>query len=1087
MCELRISLRANSRALTNPNKKNSMKKCLLIMCCLLTTLCLHAQQRTVTGKVTDGSDGTALPGVSILVKGTSTGTASDAGGNYSINVSPEDILVFSFIGFGAQEVAVGDQTTVDVTMKASIEALQEVVVIGYGEKSRRLMTESIGTVDSKELTKLPVASPDAALQGKVSGVQITSVDGTPGAPVAVRIRGVGTVGNTQPLYVIDGVTVGNIEGYNTNPLASINPADIETVSVLKDASAAAVYGVRAANGVILITTKRGKTGKPRISLDSYYGVQNFPKKFDWNSTEQYINLTQQAYDNRNAQDGLNPGDPSYQTLHPDLQAGSSYRNINTDWQGAVIMKNAPITNTNLSVAGGNENSNYYMSAGMFKQEAMVPHWSLDRYSFRANSDHKIGTRFRIGETLSLSYQEVQRGMNAGGDGFLFAGTANMPPYFSIYDDPNNPIPGNRYGYDGNLNVGGLTIANQFGINNILDNRDKSIRLLGGLYAEIELFKGLRFRSAASIDFNYSKGTSWQPGYTGPEMGLARDINNYNDSRGEGSTQVFTNTLTYANNFGDHNINVLAGVEYQKLRGDGLSYSGTDYLSQEPAFYRSIKNGQGTEQTVNGGPFRVYGNAGSYINEDAFFGIIGRLSYDYKNKYLLTFSIRQDATAHFAEENRVGTFPAVSAAWRISEEPFFTSVTFISDLKLRGSWGQLGNANTVSYPHIFRVSFTPDYGLGNTSYQAPSQAAAVNKDIKWERVETTDFGFDVSFFNNKLNLLATYYNRTTKDFLFYLPMPSISGFEVIPVNAGNVSNKGVEIELGYNGTVGRGINFEVNGNITTVKNRLEALSPGIEEYSSGNYRTAVGYPIGYFYGFRTLGIYQNGTESGTALPDNFSGNAPRPGDIIFEDNNGPADANAPAGQQFSGVPDGTIDANDRTYLGKTIPDFYYGITLNANFKGVDVSLLFQGVSGVQVFNQYRANSESLQGGGRNQFTSTGDRWTGEGTSNDMPRAIAGDPYQNGRFSDRWVEDAGYFRLRNVQIGYTIPAALLTRTKVFASARIYVAGSNLFRITKYTGLDPEVMTYGSVGYQTNAGTDNANIPQPRVLQAGIQLQF
>lgn len=1057
------------------------------MCCLLMTLCLHAQQRTVTGKVTDGSDGTALPGVSILVKGTSTGTASDASGNYSINVSPGDILVFSFIGFASQEVTVGEQTTVSVVMQASIEALQEVVVVAYGEKSRKLMTESIGTVSSKEITKLPVASVDAALQGKISGVQITSVDGTPGAPVAVRIRGVGTVGNTQPLYVIDGVPVGNAEGYNTNPLASINQADVESVSVLKDASASALYGVRAANGVVLITTKRGKTGKPRVTFDSYYGVQNFPKTFDWNSTQQYIDLTQAAYDARNAQDGLNPGDPSYQVLHPDLQPGSPYRNVNTDWQGAVVVKNAPITNSNLSVAGGNENSNYYISAGYFSQEATVPNWDLERYSFRVNSDHKVGSRFKIGQSLALSYQEVRRGMNAGGDGFLFSGTANMPPFFSIYDDPNNPIPGNRYGYDGNLSVGGLTIANQFGINNILDNRDRNLRLLGGIYGELELFKGLRFRSSASVDFNYSKGTGWQPGYTGAEMGLARDINNYNDSRGEGYTQVFTNTLTYTKSFNDHNVDVLIGTEYQKMRNNSLSYGGTDYLSQEPAFYQSVKNGQGTLTNVNGAPFRLYGNAGSSVFQDAYFGIIGRLSYDYKNKYLLTFSIRRDATAHFAEANRVGTFPAVSAAWRISEEPFFSSVPFISDLKLRGSWGQMGNANTAIYPHVFRVSFTPDYGFGGTSAQAPSQAAFVNKDIIWERVETTDVGVDVSFFNNKLNLLATYYNRTTKDFIFPLPMPSISGFEVTPVNAGNVSNKGVEIELGYNGTINPGINFEISGNITTVKNRLEELAPGVEEYSSGTYRTAVGYPIGYFYGFRTLGIYQNVGETGAALPDTWSGNAPRPGDIIFEDNNGPAAQDAPAGQQFSGVPDGRIDANDRTYLGKTIPDFYYGISISANYKGIDLSMLFQGVAGVQVYNAYRAGAESLGGGGRNQFTSTQNRWTGEGTSNSMPRAVAGDPYQNNRFSDRWVEDAGYFRLRNIQLGYTIPTNILSKTKAFQSARIYVAASNLFRITDYTGLDPEVMTYGSVGFQTGAGTDQANIPQPRTFQAGVQLQF
>lgn len=1051
--------------------------------CLLLTLSGYAQQRTLTGKVTDATDGSALPGVSVLLKGTNQGTVTNGDGNFSINVSASDVLTFSFIGFDPQEIVVGDQVSVSLSLSPSIKSLQEVVVIGYGEKSRSMLTESIGTVDSKQIQQLPVASADAALQGRISGVQITGVDGTPGSPVAVRIRGVGTVGNTAPLFVVDGIPVMSslVNGhFDTSPdasiLASLNPSDIESISVLKDASAAAVYGVRAANGVVLITTKRGKTGKPKITFDTYYGVQNFPKVPEWNNTDEYVALTVEGINNYNQYRSLDPGDPGYLTLHPDLQSGSPSLNVNTDWQDKAIVKNAPITNSNLSVSGGTETSNYFVSLGYFKQEAIVPNWDLSRYTFRANSDYKVGKKFKVGQTFTLSYQDVQRGSNNQGDGFIFSTMASMPPFFRIYDDPANPVPGNRYGFNGNLGVAGLTAQNSFGVNEIIDNHDRLYRILGGIYGELEIIKGLKFRSAASIDFGYSNNTNWNPGYTGEELGIARP-QSYVVTRGESYTQVFTNTLTYGNTFGDHTINVLAGFEFQKLRGSELGGSGENFLSTDKDFYTSVKNA-GTLRPVY-----------SSVSNNAFAGIMGRISYDFRAKYLLTVSVRRDGTAQFAPENRWGTFPSVSAAWRMSQEDFFTGIAVVNDLKLRASWGQLGNSQTFPFPHLNRFSATPDYGVGNSGAQAPAPVSYINPSIQWETVETLDFGFDISLLDNKVSLLATYYSRRTKDFLFSLPIPGITGFSRMPVNAGEVSNKGVELELGYNGTLTDEITFNISANFTTVKNRLEALAPGIEEFSSGDYRTAIGYPIGYFYGYKMLGIYQNTTQANAALPDIVAGtaNKPSPGDVIFEDNNGVAPEDAPAGQQFSGEPDGQISASDRTFLGKTIPGYYYGLSVGAAFKGLDVSILFQGVGDVQIYNQFRRNSENLTGGGRNNFSTTQNRWTGENTSNEMPRAIAGDPYQNERFSSRWIEDGDFLRLRNIQVGYSLPASLLNKTKALTKARIYVAASNLFRITNYSGLDPEVMTYGTSSTHVEANTDGANVPQPRIIQAGLQFEF
>ncbi|WP_194775342.1 SusC/RagA family TonB-linked outer membrane protein [Pararhodonellum marinum] len=1044
------------------------------------TMIEQQAQSVIQGIVTSTGDNATLPGVNVLIKGTSIGTVTDMDGRYSIEVPDGNaVLVFSFIGFANQEVTVGNRTTINVGLEPDLAALEEVVVIGYGEKSRKLMTESIGTVGSREINQLPVASVDQAIQGRISGVQVTSVDGTPGAPVAIRIRGVGTVGNTQPLFVIDGVPVGNNSDQRTNPLSTINPADIESVSVLKDASAAAVYGVRAANGVVLITTKRGKTGKPTINIDSYYGVQQVPRFNEYNSTGEYLSLTQNAYDNFNAQNNLVPGDDNFQFLHPDLQEGSPIRNRNNNlaWRDAALNQGAPIQNHNMSVSGGGEGYNYFVSGGYFNQQATVNRFDMDRYTFRANSDFRVNNRVRVGQTFTISYQQIERGMNGGGDGFLLQNSVTMPPFFNIFEDPNNPIPGNRYGYDGNADLGGLTIGNQVGINEIIANFDRRTRMLGSIYAEVDIIEGLTFRTVASADMINSRDDSWRPEYLVAEMGLNRPGNEFNDNRGESITQVYTNTFNYNKSFGNHNIDLLAGLEYQQLRGTSLGVRGSDFISNSRDFYRVVNNGRGTP------------NIGGGAGQSSFVGYIGRASYNYGDKYLLTATVRRDGTSNFSpvDNRRWGTFPSFSGAWRLSEEGFFNRGK-ISDLKLRASWGQLGNANTQPFPHIFRVSTTPDYALGGSNtVQAPAPINFVNQDVVWETVETFDIGFDMSMFNNKLDILATYYDRTTKDFLFNLPLSFVTGFTGTPVNLGTVSNKGIELEIGYNTTFANGLQMRISGNITTVRNRLEELAPGLEEFTASDiYRTAIGRPIGYFFGYQTDGLWQSQAEIDAVFTGGFrdasSPQGPRPGDVRFLDINGPGEET-----QFSGEPDGLIDFNDRTYLGKTIPSYFYGLGMDFTFKNFDMSMLWQGVGDVQVYNEVRRNGLNLGGAGRNMLIETQERWTGPGTSNSVPRAISGDPNQNNRFSDRFVENAGFFRLRNIQIGYSLPRSITDRWTGFNSGRIYFGGSNLFTFTNYTGMDPEVMTYGSNSSQTGAGTDRGNMPQPRIYQMGIQLSF
>ncbi|MEO5890953.1 MAG: SusC/RagA family TonB-linked outer membrane protein, partial [Ferruginibacter sp.] len=472
----------------------------------------------VSGNVV-GDDGQPVVGASVKVKGIQTGTSTDAAGKFLISVNQKQVLVISSIGYETKEITVGNQTSINVSLVKAVSNLNNVVIVGYGQKTRKMLTESISTVASKEIQKLPVASADAAIQGKVSGVQISNAGGSPGSPASVRIRGVGTVGNTQPLFVIDGIPVGNnSEDAHTNPLSTLNPNDIENISVLKDASSSAIYGMRAANGVVLITTKRGKAGKPKVSLDAYYGIQQFAKKLAVNNTEQYIELAREAIDNQNIQQGLNPGDPGYVTLHPDFTAGTpnSVVGKNIDWQAATINKNAPITNYNLGVSGGTENASYFFSLGNYKQEAITQKWDLERYTMRSNSDFKIGKRLKIGQTLSLTYQEVNRGRSGDGDGFLYQNNISMPTFFDIYD-VNNSIPGNRYGFNGNLDVGGLTIGNELALNSIVRVKEKTYRLLGGVYGELELINDLRFRSAASIDMGFGRTTDWSPGFTAAEI------------------------------------------------------------------------------------------------------------------------------------------------------------------------------------------------------------------------------------------------------------------------------------------------------------------------------------------------------------------------------------------------------------------------------------------------------------------------------------------------------------------------------------------------------------------------------------------
>ena len=1035
-------------------------------------------QQQISGRVTAASTGEPIAGASVRLQGSPASVRTDASGRYTLAVRfSSGVLVFSRIGFASREVPFESQAVVDAVLSPAAIELDQLVVVGYGEKSRATLTESVGTISSDEIRQIPAASPEVAIQGRVSGIQVQQESGNPGAPVAVRIRGVGTVGNTQPLFVVDGLPVGRADDPTSSPLRTISPEDIESISVLKDASAAAVYGVQAANGVVLIQTRRGRAAKPTVEYRMSAGVQNLPKRYQMLNSAQWFDLGQESFDNYNAQFGYTPGNTSYRKFTDWLLAQKpQLLTRNTDWQDVVAVPNAPLMDQSLSVSGANDRTSYYVSAGYYRQDPIISRWNFRRLSFRVNTDYRVNDRVRFGETFGISNAWTLRGQNDGYNGQLLVNAVRLPPFFRYRDD-NGSVPGNRYGYTGNAEFAtnaGLTFGNEPALNQLVQLRDRDVHVLGGLFAELNPVPGLTLRSQASLDYGVTRNTGFSPSYTLAEIGLDRsDFDTEN--RSDATSLVWTNTVTYVRAIGRHGFNLIGGTEMQQSQWDGTSVGTTNLITFDPAFVAVPTTGNS-----------LLNLPGGFAGKRAFLGFLGRLSYNYADKYLATVSLRRDGASTFAPQHRWGTFPALSAGWRISQEPFF-KVPWISELKLRGSWGQLGNSEVpgAEYPHLFQVVTTPDYGLnGQTVVKAPAPRGFVNPKLVWETNETVDAGVESGLFQNRIFFSATYYRRNTKNFLVNVPVSYTSGFSMnevygnfaatAPVNSGLVRNTGVELEAGYTFTAPGGVDVRLGGNLTTVRNTMVFLAPGLKEYSQNSaYRTAVGYPIDFFYGYKTCGIYQTAAAAAAAPPDlNISNNRPQAGDLCFQDIDG----------------NDTLDARDRTYLGKAIPDFYYGLTLNASYRHFDLSLFFSGVGGVQKFDTTAMVLESVSGGGANRSVAVLNHWTPTNPSNTVLRAIVGDPNQNDRQSDRWIRDAHYFRLRNAQIGYTLPPGLWGLN----STRVWVSATNLFTLTPYSGLDPEFTT--SIDYsrsrnaiQQQAGTDFGNTPLPRTFQVGVTTSF
>lgn len=1008
-------------------------------------------QKGVTGKVID-ENGVGLAGVSITIKGTSKGTITDSSGFYSINLADKNsVLLFSFLNYSKKEIKAGSALTLNVQLAIDPKSkdLGEVVVVGYGTQRKVDLTGAVGSVTRKDIINKPFTSPDQILGGRISGVNIANRSGDPGAPIDVRIRGVGTVGNNQPLWVIDGVpivltsniTVNTGSFTESNPLAAINPSDIESIDVLKDASAAAIYGARAANGVIIVTTKRGKEGRTSLTYDGYQGVQNVPKskRIDVLNVPQFIALQNE--------------------LGRDLSSFNGQPFV--DWQDAIFIKNAAVSNNNLSVSGGSKNINFNVGGGLMNYQGVERGQSFRRLSFKANSDFKVGKSLKFGESILIS--STDRGVQSEGGNFGAFNSSLNAPYYKIYDanDPTGYNPSNNVTTGEGANGSNLVWATDARYN---DTRVLTRKMLGSVYAELEIIKDLKYKITLGADYNVGDGSFFQE---------ATDINYGGGTRSSllvqerpiELTTTMAHTLSYHKEFGKHDLTVLAGEEETNFRYDKLRLQGGSLFNTDIRFASVATTVAGANEA----------------DQWAIRGFLGRVNYVLNNKYLFTFNVRRDASSRFSKDNRTGIFPSFSAGWRVSDEAFLKDSKTISDLKLRASWGQSGNQFTgqnFSYIPSLATSIFYVVGSGQTVVRGPAPIIFANQNLKWETSTQLDFGADLALLNKKLDVTIDYYKKTTNDVLLSLPIPYVSGYFLpADANIGEIQNSGIELSLNYRDQIGN-FRYSLGGNFTTVSNKVVSLG-GIPDIITGTgggqtHRTTVGEPLGYFYGFKTDGIYQNAAEVAKALPDAYSA-GPQPGDIRFVDVNG----------------DGKIDAADRTKIGSSIPGYYYGFNLTGAYKGFDVSVFFQGVGNIQIYNQARSSLESMNGG-NNQSASVLKRWSGEGSSNDMPRATLSDPNSNNRYSTRWIENGSYLRIKNFQVGYTLPSSSLHRiTKSFISAsRFYIGIANLATFTKYKGYDPEVTRGASFQkgeFPLANGQDAGGSPQPTVAQFGWNITF
>ncbi len=1060
-----------------------MKKTLTILCFLLSALSLTAQE--ISGVVMASDSPDPVIGANVSVKGTTTGTITDFDGNFFIDAQVGDVLIVSFIGYKPQEVAVKSTAPIKVTLQPDNVMLEEVVAIGYGTMKKSDLTGAVTSVSAEDLVKAPVAGLDQALQGRAAGVTVTSNSGQPGQAATIRIRGIGSaIGGNDPLYVVDGVI--------TSDISFLSPNDIQSMEILKDASATAIYGSRGANGVILVTTKTGSEGKANIAFDAYWGIQNRWKKLDLMNSKDLamtrlrigtmkdgareiatylqndFNTWMRAYNTASS--------PYYPTVKSDTYPdGFDYSAQETDWQDAVFNPNAFMQNYNLSIDGGNDKGHYAFSANYFQQEGTIIGSNYQRLTLRLNSDYKVREWLTIGEHLSFMTSSSRWAMNnssSAGASVISAALAMAPWDPTHYPEGSVNMKGEDLSGRNAASSNFKNVTNPFSMVSESFPNNNNERWVGDIYLEINPLDGLTLKSSMSMDYSLNRNRDFKNSYEyssydkSDKNFLSSDMTRY-------CSLLEETTITYAKEIGKHNFSAMVGQTWQEWTQYGISGSGSSITNP-------TENNRYLSNTTED---RLAGDNVARIRRLAF---LGRVYYAYDSRYMATVNFRADASSRFTKQPW-GFFPSVALAWRLSQEAFMEGTKeWLDNLKIRAGWGQVGNDGIPSSSFVPTIgsSFDVFYGypLGMGPEQIMQTGAAVltqvNKDGKWETNEQWDAGIDFSFFGSKLSGTIDYFRRDTKDALLYVNAPAHVGnrYQMVK-NVGVIRNEGVELSLDHQYKVGP-VAYNVGGNLSFTKNTLTELNGGSPLWGDRT-KTDVGQALGSFYGYEYEKVYYSDEEALEHLYSYTADNIPfHAGDAKYVDQNS----------------DGKIDENDKIFIGNPFPALTYGINLGAEFYGVDIQLFFQGVYGNKIYNALRLRTEG-NGHECTLSTSMKDVWVGytptiqaallkrgvdfeelglENRQGTIPNPVGSS--MNTENSSRFVEDGSYFRLKNLQIGYTLPKDI-TKKFFVERLRIYMTASNLFTVTNYSGYDPEV----------GSGVDYGNYPQSRTFTFGLNVNF
>jgi TonB-linked SusC/RagA family outer membrane protein len=1000
----------------------------LFICGLLSgnTLSAQAQPTILKGKVTSSS-GSPIDGATVVNRSTGKGTATNSAGEFSIAASTNDDIVITATGHSPFEVKWKGEAFLNASLKAVDAELGEVVVVGYGTQRRRETTGSIASIKSAELTQTPIANVAQGLQSRVSGVQINQNSGAPGGNVSVRIRGTNSItGTSEPLYVVDGIQISNGGGITeVSPLSTINPNDIESVEVLKDASASAIYGARAANGVVLITTKRGKSGTTRVTVDSYFGVQKVTKTLPVLNATQFAELENEVLKNN---------------FYPDPKSLGE----GVNWQD-LIFREAKIQNHQISVSGGSEKTQLALSVNYFDQEGIIIKSGFKRYSYRLNLDHKISDKIKLGTSILGSYS-INRGILTGstsqGDGPAVTGSVlgaaiGAPPTLKAFREDGSIFP------FGEQAAGQYReVTNPLGLAEIL-NQNAINRTLANLYGEVSIVKGLTYRASFNVDLQSSLIDYYSPRYIISRTDLNDNSGSGSKNSSYGTSLLHESILTYSTAFAEKHSLKFTGVyaaqkemfKFNNISATGFPNDATANEAVQLALNRTVSSGR---------------------NRQDLESFMGRINYGFKDKYLLDLTARVDGSSKFGANNKRGFFPAISAAWRIIEESFLQDQDWLSDLKLRASYGVTGNAGGISpYQSLSTVASTgSNYQINHLYTTGINPTGIANPDLRWERSKQANIGLDISLFNNRVSFVVDAYHKTTKDLLYIKTLPLSSGYGSITGNFASLENKGIEFST--NALILDGeLKWTVNANLTINRNKVLDLDGGVtnERFVTNYTILKVGEPLGLFKNF----VFEGINQTGQAILPGYDG---RLGGHRVKDVNG----------------DNVITSADQIITGNPNPDFIFGFSTALSFKGFDLSTFISGSQGNEIYNLSRLAFENPLGL-RNQLAGVANRWTPTNPSNQYASGA-----QGGRLplSDVFIEDGSYIRCKNLTLGYRLP-----RMKGISNVRLYVSVNNLFTITNYSGFDPEVNTFA--GSNTQIGVDNLVYPQSRSILGGIQVTF